>query len=104
MLAVDAEGGAEVYSAATTKDEAKIVFDESCSMRDNSPALRKAIGKAQKQPAHRKSAGKFQPLSNEESTLRRSERPLRSGRPSFTHTPTALYGTFRLPQALVVRV
>lgn len=41
MLTKDGEGGAEVYSIATKKDQAKIVWDEAKRMVKKSPALDK---------------------------------------------------------------
>ncbi len=40
MLCMDGEGGAEVYSAATTRDQARIVFEDSQSMVRKSEGLR----------------------------------------------------------------
>lgn len=40
MLTADGEMGAEVYSAATTKDQARIVFDDARSMAQRTPDLR----------------------------------------------------------------
>lgn len=39
----DSEAGAEVYCAATKRDQARIVFEEAQRMRDKSPALKKRI-------------------------------------------------------------
>src|SRR5271170_7962981 len=39
MMASDDEPGSEVYSIATTRDQAKIVFDEAVRMRNKSPYL-----------------------------------------------------------------
>lgn len=39
MLGADGEGGAEVYAAATKKDQAKIVFDAAAAMAKKSPLL-----------------------------------------------------------------
>lgn len=44
LLAADGEPGAEVYSAATTRDQAKIVWEDAKRMADRSPALRQALG------------------------------------------------------------
>ena len=41
MLTKDGEGGAEVYSLATKKDQAKIVWEEAKKMINKSPALKK---------------------------------------------------------------
>lgn len=43
MLTKDGEGGAEVYSVATKRDQAKVVWDESKRMIKKSPALNKRI-------------------------------------------------------------
>ena len=43
MLVADKEGGAEVYSVATKKEQAKIVWDEAKRMIKKSPALDKAM-------------------------------------------------------------
>ena len=43
MLTKDGEGGAEVYSVATKKDQAKVVWDEAKRMIKKSPALNKRI-------------------------------------------------------------
>ena len=44
MLIADGEEGAEVYSAARNKDQAKIVFDMAKTMVDKRPGLKKATG------------------------------------------------------------
>jgi len=43
MLTKDNEGGAEVYSVATKKDQAKVVWEEAKRMIKKSPALNKRI-------------------------------------------------------------
>ncbi|MBH8569367.1 terminase large subunit [Microvirga sp. STS02] len=44
MLAADGEGGAEVYSAATTKDQAKIVWQDAQGMARKSAGLQARFG------------------------------------------------------------
>jgi phage terminase large subunit-like protein len=44
MLTADGEGGAEVYSAATTKDQAKIVWQDAHSMAAKSKGLQSRFG------------------------------------------------------------
>lgn len=44
LFALDGEEGAEVYSAATTRDQAKIVWDDAKAMADKSPGLKKRFG------------------------------------------------------------
>lgn len=71
MLAADGEHGAEVYSAATTRDQARIVFDDAKAMAERTPEMRQYLGVAILQHsitvAHR--ASKFTPLAAEGSTL-----------------------------------
>lgn len=71
MLAADGEQGAEVYSAATTRDQARIVFDDAKAMAERTPDLRTYLGVAILQHsitvAH--TASKFTPLAAEGSTL-----------------------------------
>ena len=43
LLVADGEQGAEVYSAATTRDQARIVFDEAKRMVSSSPALKRRV-------------------------------------------------------------
>ena len=40
LLVADGEHGAEIYSAATSRDQARIVFDEAKRMVGSSPALK----------------------------------------------------------------
>ena len=44
MLALDGEAGAEVYSAATTRDQARIVFRDAQAMARKMPKFRKRFG------------------------------------------------------------
>lgn len=44
LLAADGEMGAEVYSAATTRDQARIVFNDAKGMAERSPGLRAHFG------------------------------------------------------------
>ena len=71
MLSADGEHGAEVYSAATTRDQARIVFDDAKAMAERTPGLRTELGVVIMQHsitvAHR--ASKFTPLAAEGSTL-----------------------------------
>lgn len=69
MLFGDGEGGAEVYTAATTQKQAKIVFDEAANMRDSSPLLKQAIVKHRNNLHVLSTKSKFEPLSNESETL-----------------------------------
>lgn len=71
MLTADNEGGAEVYSFATTRDQAKIVFGDAQQMARKSSGLRSHFGVEVN--AHNinvlKTASKFEALSAEGSTL-----------------------------------
>jgi phage terminase large subunit-like protein len=71
MLAADGEHGAECYTAATTRDQARIVFDDARAMAERTPDLRTYLGVAIMQHsltvAH--TASKAAPLAAEGSTL-----------------------------------
>lgn len=71
MLCADNEGGAEVYSFATTRDQAKIVFGDAQQMARRTAGLRSHFGIEVN--AHNinqlKTASKFEALSAEGSTL-----------------------------------
>ena len=71
MLAADGEMGAEVYSLATTRDQARIVFGDAQQMVRLSPDLRRHYGI--EIAAHNinilTQGSKFEPLSAEGSTL-----------------------------------
>ncbi len=71
MFAADGEQGAEVYAAATTRDQAKIVFGDARAMADREAEMRAALGIEVQ--AHRlvipSAASKLEALSAEGSTL-----------------------------------
>ena len=69
MTGYDGEGGAEVYSAATTKDQARIVFDDAKEMIRKSPELQKVLGHHKLNIHDTSSASKFEPLSADANTL-----------------------------------
>jgi phage terminase large subunit-like protein len=70
MLTADGEQGAEIYSAATTRDQARIVFDDAKAMAERTPDLRTYLGVAilthSITVAH--TSSKFSPLAAEAST------------------------------------
>lgn len=70
-LGADGEAGPEVYSAATTRDQAKIVFDSARKMAMNTPDLRAALGIsiAKNALVVEDTAGTFKPLSSDEDSL-----------------------------------
>ena len=69
LLVADGEQGAEVYSAATTRDQARIVFDEAKRMVGSSPALRRRVGILINNLHVAASASRFMPLSSDASTM-----------------------------------
>jgi phage terminase large subunit-like protein len=71
MLAADGEHGAECYSAATTRDQARIVFDDAKAMAERTPDLRTYLGVAimQHSLTVAQTASKAAPLAAEGSTL-----------------------------------
>lgn len=71
LLAMDGEEGAEVYSAATTRDQAKIVFSAARRMAQLEPEFRKRFGvEVWKDSLTVESTGSaFKPLSAEADTL-----------------------------------
>lgn len=68
-LVADREPGAEVYAAATKKDQALIIFGEAQRMVRVSPELRGIIGVFKKNLSVDRTASKFEPLSSDERTL-----------------------------------
>jgi phage terminase large subunit-like protein len=71
MLMADGEAGAEVYTAATTRDQARIVFDDAKAMAQREPEMREALGVDVLQHALvvPDSSSKLVPLAAEGSTL-----------------------------------
>lgn len=71
MLCADNEGGAEIYSFATTRDQAKIVFGDAQNMVRKTPMLKTQFGAEVN--AHniniKQTMSKFEALSAEGSTL-----------------------------------
>ncbi len=63
------EPGAEVYSAATTRDQARIVYSEAERMRQGSPALRRRIKKTTNNLAVLSTSSWFRPLSADTSKM-----------------------------------
>ena len=73
LLMFDREDGAEVYAAATTRDQAHLCFDECVKMVKQSPDLKKHVeimgGKKANLLTYEKRFAKFQPLSSDAHTL-----------------------------------
>ena len=68
-LLADGESGAQIYSAAATKDQARIVFDDAVSMVQESPALSRRLLMSGRNPVWQmvdvQTKGKFRPLSRD---------------------------------------
>lgn len=69
MLDADGEPGAEVYSGATKKDQAKITFDESTRMVKASPSLRKRIRPFRNNLHIPNTACKYEPLGRDTDSM-----------------------------------
>lgn len=69
MMIADGEPGAEVYSTATKKDQARIIFDETHNMVQQSPDLKRFIKKRKTDLYFPASMSKFQPLGKNSDTL-----------------------------------
>lgn len=64
-LTMDNEGGAEIYAAATKRDQAKIIFDEAKSMVMQSPSLAKYLDVLKSNISMPMLGSKFEPLSSD---------------------------------------
>ncbi|MDE9495834.1 terminase large subunit [Xenorhabdus bovienii] len=70
MTGADSEGGAEVYSAATTRDQARIVFEDAKSMiKQARPTLGRLFAFNKLAIYQEQSASKFEPLSSDANNL-----------------------------------
>jgi phage terminase large subunit-like protein len=69
MLMADGEGGAEVYSVATKKDQARIVFTEAVNMVKQSPALSRHLKKRKTDLYMPLTFSKFEPLASDSNSL-----------------------------------
>lgn len=69
MLIADGEAGAEIYSAATTRDQAKIIFTEAQNMINKSPELKKILTVNKLNISFDNTASFFRPLSSDAETL-----------------------------------
>ena len=69
MLMADGEPGAEVYSVATKKDQARLIFDEAHNMVRQSPHLWALVKKRKTDLYFPMAMGKFQPLGKNSDTL-----------------------------------
>jgi len=69
MLLCDGEEGAEVYAAATRKEQARIIFEEAKRMVSASPELASRVARFKLNMSVDRTASKFEPLSSDERTL-----------------------------------
>lgn len=69
MLTSDGEAGAECYSIATKKDQAKIVWEEAKRMIKKSPVLLKRVKPLVTKLYYEKQEAVFMPLSNDSNSL-----------------------------------
>jgi phage terminase large subunit-like protein len=69
MLTSDGEPGAEIYSAATMKDQAKICFLDADGMVEKSPALSRRITRTLNNLAYTAKRSFFRPVSSEKRGL-----------------------------------
>ena len=69
VLVCDGEAGAEVYSAATKKDQARIIFDEAKNMVKQSPELDTLLASYRNNISFEAQFSKFEPLSSDSDTL-----------------------------------
>ena len=68
-LIADREPGAEIYAAATRKEQAMIIFEEARRMVRSSPELRSHVGIFKSNLSVDRTASKFEPLSADDRTL-----------------------------------
>ena len=69
LLIADDEPGAEIYSAATKRDQAKIVWGEAKAMRNATPALKRRIAAGARDLTIEKTRSVFMPLGADADTL-----------------------------------
>jgi phage terminase large subunit-like protein len=69
MLLADGEVGAQVYSAATTRDQAKIVWGDASKMVQHSPSLRARVVETVNNLAFHPKMSFFRPVSSDASKL-----------------------------------
>lgn len=66
---IDGEQGAEVYSVATKKDQARIIFDEAVRMVKSSPYIKEHISVYRNNMSMPSTNSKFEPLSSDANSL-----------------------------------
>lgn len=68
MMIADGEGGAEVYSTATKKEQAKIIWQEAKNMVEKSPVLKKRVKCLVNKLVFPQTNSVFRPLSSDSNT------------------------------------
>lgn len=69
LLTCDGEAGAEIYAAATKRDQARIIFDEAKRMVTTSPDLLRVVSRFKLNLSVDATNSKFEPLSSDDRTL-----------------------------------
>lgn len=69
LAVADGEAGAEVYSSATKKDQARIVWSEAAAMVKSSPELKRFVKVFRNSLHVERTGSKFEPLSADSNTL-----------------------------------
>lgn len=69
MLTADREPGAEVYSVATKRDQARLIFEEAHNMVKQSPALRKELKKRKADLYFPAAFSRFEALSKDSGSM-----------------------------------
>ncbi|MFC5528481.1 terminase large subunit [Cohnella yongneupensis] len=69
MFAADGEGGPQVYTAATMREQAKVVYDAAAKMVSTSKQLKKKISLRVNKMFHKVNGGKMLPLSKETKSM-----------------------------------
>jgi phage terminase large subunit-like protein len=69
LLTCDGEAGAEIYAAATKRDQARIIFDEAKRMVTTSPDLARIVSRFKLNLSVDFTNSKFEPLSSDDRTL-----------------------------------
>ncbi|MFJ4799192.1 terminase large subunit [Kitasatospora purpeofusca] len=64
MTCADGEPGAQVITAATTREQAKFVFEPVRHLAENSPALKRHVLALKEKIVHRRSGSYFQPIAS----------------------------------------
>ncbi len=64
LTAADGEFGAQVLAAATTKDQARFVFDPICQIVNRSPGLKRHLRAMKHRITHAATGSYFQPIAN----------------------------------------